>query len=430
MFIDETHITVKAGNGGDGSKSFRREKFVPLGGPDGGDGGKGGDIILKVNSNLNTLNHLAHKKNFEAKSGGNGLKKNMFGKNGENLIIEVPLGTIIYSKDKKTIYKDLNKENDTYIVCKGGRGGRGNVHFKSSTNQVPKFAEKGEPGELKEIIMELRMVADIGLIGLPSAGKSTLISVISNAKPRIAEYHFTTLSPNLGLVNMKTFGGSEKENFLVADIPGLIEGASEGKGLGIKFLKHIARTKTLIHILDASSEDLSKDYKTITKELKEFDKKLVKKEQLIVVNKIDLLDEESLKSKIKQLKKTVKKIEIVEISALTRKNIKELAFKIAKLIKEEKTEEKAEELPILRPHLEKSIFTLEKVINKDGVKTFRISGEKIEKFVQMNDTSDFLGLERFYSFIEKSGLKKLVEKKKAKFGDFYKINNIKIPYRK
>lgn len=430
MFIDETHIILKAGKGGDGSKSFRREKFVPLGGPDGGDGGKGGDIIIKVNPNLNTLNHLAHKKKFEAQSGANGLKKNMFGKNGENLIIEVPLGTMIYSKDKKTIYKDLNGENDIFVICKGGRGGRGNVHFKSSTNQVPKFAENGEPGEEKDIILELKMVADIGLIGLPSAGKSTLISVISNARPKIAAYHFTTLSPNLGLVNMKMFGGSDKESFLVADIPGLIEGASEGKGLGIRFLKHIARTKTLIHILDASSEDLAKDYKTITKELKEFDKNLVKKEQLIVVNKIDLLDEETLKSKIKALKKAVKKVEIFEISALTRKNLKELVFKIAKLIQKKQTVKKEEELPILRPHLEKEVFKLEKVITKDGVKTFRISGEKIEKFVQMNDTSDFLGLERFYSFIEKSGLKKLVEKKKAKFGDFYKINNVKIPYRK
>lgn len=430
MFIDEKKLVLKAGKGGDGSKSFRREKFVPLGGPDGGDGGKGGDIIIKVNPNLNTLNHLAHKKIFNAENGENGMKKNSFGKGGQNTTIEVPLGTIIYNNDKSIIFKDLNTLESSYIICEGGRGGRGNVHFKSSTNQVPKFAEKGEPGDQKEVILELKMVADIGLIGLPSAGKSTIISVVTNAKPKIADYPFTTLNPNLGLLNMKKFGGDSKESYLLADIPGLIEGASLGKGLGIKFLKHILRTKTLVHVLDASSKNLIKDLKTINQELKEFDKKLTKKKQLIVLNKIDLIDEKKLSKIEKDLKKETKKLKIVKISALRRQNLNELVFEISKLVQNAKPEKTASTIKTLKPHLDKEIFKLEKVINKDGFKTFRISGEKIEKFIQMNDTSDFLGLERFYSFAEKSGLKKLVEKKKAKFGDFYKILDTKIPYRK
>lgn len=432
MFIDETKINVKAGKGGNGSKSFRREKFVPLGGPDGGDGGDGGNLIIKVNSNLNTLNHLAHKKYFEAENGANGMKKKMFGKNGSHLTIEVPLGTIIYNKDKTEIYKDLKNEDEEYILCKGGRGGRGNVWFKSSTNQVPKFAEFGEPGEEKDIVLELKIVADIGLIGLPSAGKSTLISVISNAKPKIAEYHFTTLTPNLGLVNMKKFGGDISDTFLVADIPGLIEGASEGKGLGIKFLKHISRTKTLVHLLDASSEDIVKDYKTIINELKQFDKSLIKKEQLVVLNKIDLLTPEEVKEKIKTFKKSIKKLKIIEISALTQENVKKLAFELFSLLKNKKAveSEDSQDIPVLTPHLDNESFILEKIIKKDNIKTFRISGKKIEKFIVMNDLNDYMGLERVYKFIDKIGLKKTVEKKKAKFGDFYKIKDIKIPYRK
>jgi len=431
MFIDEIKLNLKAGDGGNGSKSFRREKFVPLGGPDGGDGGNGGNIIIKVNPNLNTLNHLAHKKFFKANDGENGMKKKMYGKNAENLIIEVPQGTIIQTTDKQTIYKDLKNEDDEFIIVKGGRGGRGNVWFKSSVNQVPKFAEKGEPGEEKDIVLELKIVADIGLIGLPSAGKSTIISVISNAKPKIASYHFTTLSPNLGLVNMKKFGGDETDTFLVADIPGLIEGASEGKGLGIKFLKHIARTKSLAHILDASSKNVLKDYETVKNELKRFDKDLIKKKEIIILNKLDIVTEKDLKDKIKLLNSKIKKTKIICISALKQENTKEMAFEMLKIIKNSKIKKSKKEIIVkLKPHLDNEIFKLEKVIKKGEIKTFRVSGKKIEKYLKMNDINDFMGLERVYKFIEKIGLKSTVEKRKAKFGDFYKINEIKIPYRK
>ncbi len=431
MFIDEIKLNLKAGDGGNGSKSFRREKFVPLGGPDGGDGGNGGNIIIKVNPNLNTLNHLAHKKFFKANDGENGMKKKMYGKNAENLIIEVPQGTIIQTTDKQTIYKDLKNEDDEFIIVKGGRGGRGNVWFKSSVNQVPKFAEKGEPGEEKDIVLELKIVADIGLIGLPSAGKSTIISVISNAKPKIASYHFTTLSPNLGLVNMKKFGGDETDTFLVADIPGLIEGASEGKGLGIKFLKHIARTKSLAHILDASSKNVLKDYETVKNELKRFDKDLIKKKEIIILNKLDIVAEKDLKDKIKLLNSKIKKTKIICISALKQENTKEMAFEMLKIIKNSKIKKSKKEIIVkLKPHLDNEIFKLEKVIKKGEIKTFRVSGKKIEKYLKMNDINDFMGLERVYKFIEKIGLKSTVEKRKAKFGDFYKINEIKIPYRK
>ena len=258
MFCDELKIKVVAGKGGDGCVSFRREKFVPKGGPDGGDGGNGGNIIIKVNPHLNTLSNLANKKIYKADQGVRGKRKNMHGKSAQNLILEVPKGTIILNEDKSEMLADLNKEGELLTIAKGGKGGMGNARFVSSTHQIPRFAETGEPGEEKEVILELKLVADVGLIGLPSAGKSTLISVISNARPKIAAYHFTTLVPNLGVVSM---GGNN--SFVVADIPGLIEGASQGKGLGHQFLKHIARTKLLVHIVDGFIPDTEENYKVI-----------------------------------------------------------------------------------------------------------------------------------------------------------------------
>jgi len=436
MFCDELIIKVIAGSGGDGGMSFRREKFVPKGGPDGGDGGNGGNIIIKVNPNLNTLGHMAHKKIFKAKNGVNGYKKNMHGANAENLIIEVPRGTIIFSKDKKEVFADLNKIDSKITIAKGGEGGLGNARFVSSTYQVPRFAETGEPGEEKEILIELKLVADVGLIGLPSAGKSTTISVISNAKPKIAAYYFTTLIPNLGIVNMEKFGGSEYESFIVADIPGLIEGASEGKGLGHTFLKHITRTHILVHILDASLDDIENDYKTIRKELETFDKKLAKRPEIIVLNKIDLISKEELEEKTKKLKKLSKK-EIFLISAATNKGLKPLMFEILKrltVIREDEklkfeTLIKSEELPVLKPHLRKDDFYIDEIIKEEKRKIYVIKGEKIEKVLRKTNISNPEGLERIYIYLDRLGIQKAAEKEEIYYGDAYKINDKIIPYR-
>lgn len=433
MFIDEIQIKAIAGKGGDGSISFRREKYVPKGGPDGGNGGKGGNLTIKANTNLNTLGHLAHKKIFKAENGENGKGKNMTGKTGTDLTIETPVGTLVLSKDKSQILADLNSHNQEIIIAKGGKGGFGNLHFLSSTHQVPRFAENGEPGEEKEIVLELKLVADVGLIGLPSAGKSTLISVISNARPKIAAYHFTTLSPNLGVVYMSTFGGSTNDTFVVADIPGLIEGASEGKGLGHQFLKHITRTKILVHIIDGSLENTAEDYKTIVNELKNFSKELAKKKQIVVINKTDLLTEEQIKEKINELKKIKKTMKIFPISAVAHQGLKPLMFEILKTLKTEKNKEKLtpqkKQIPVLKPHLTGVNLKITKTPEGDK-RIFQISGKRLEQMVIMTDLKNIEGLERIYYYLEKSGIKRAIEKRGAEFGDIIRIGQKSFPYRK
>jgi GTP-binding protein len=433
MFCDELKIKVIAGKGGDGCMSFRREKFVPKGGPDGGDGGHGGNIIIKVNTHLNTLSHLANKKIYKAKKGVNGKGKKMHGKNAENLILEVPLGTIIFNEDKSEFLADLDKEDGQITIAKGGKGGMGNARFVSSTHQVPRFAENGEPGQELDLTLELKLVADVGIIGLPSAGKSTLISVISNAKPKIAAYHFTTLTPNLGVVNMSKFGGSSNDSFVVADIPGLIEGASKGKGLGHQFLKHISRTKLLVHLIDGSLENIKKNYESINKELKAYSKKLADLKQIIVINKIDLLDEKTLKQKKSKLKKR----NIFPISAITKEGLQSLLFEISKKLiairkKEGATPRKKTkaQIPILRPHLEKVKFQIDKIIRKKNHKIYRIKGRRIEQLAIMTNINNPEGLERMYHYIEKMGIKRAIEAQGATFGDIIKIKEKSIPYRK
>ncbi|MFH1533593.1 MAG: GTPase ObgE [Nitrospirota bacterium] len=430
MFCDELKLKLIAGKGGDGSTSFRREKFVPRGGPDGGDGGNGGDIIIKVNSHLNTLSNLANRKTYKADKGVDGLGKKMHGKNAEDLILEVPNGTIILNNDKSEMLADLSKVGEQYLVVKGGKGGLGNARFVSSTHQAPRFAETGEPGEAIEITLELKLVADVGLIGLPSAGKSTLISVISNARPKIAAYHFTTLIPNLGVVNM---GGNN--SFVVADIPGLIEGASKGKGLGHQFLKHIFRTKLLVHIIDGFIAGTEKNYKVIEKELKDFSEDLAKREKIVVLNKIDILSDDQIKELSKKLKKVSKAKKIFPISAVTKEGLQPLLHEISKKLvtikkKEAKKPKKKEEIPILRPHLEKVKFEVEKIIKKKDHKIFKVTGKRIEQLAIMTDTKNLEGLERMYHYIEKLGIKSSVEKKGATIGDIIKINDKHIPYRR
>ena len=429
MFCDELKIKVKAGKGGDGCMSFRREKFVAKGGPDGGDGGDGGNVIVRTNRNLNTLSHIRHKKVFKAENGLPGLGKKKHGRNAEDLIIEVPPGTMVIEDGKKVA--DLREPNQYYTLVEGGIGGMGNARFATSTNQAPRFAETGEPGQEKEVTLELKLVADVGLIGLPSAGKSTLISVISNARPKIAAYHFTTLSPNLGVVNMSKFGGSNAQTFVVADIPGLIEGASEGKGLGHTFLKHISRTKILVHVLDGSEPNLEANYKTIRKELKEFDKTLDRKTEIIAINKTDLLTEEQLKDLPRKLKEAHK------ISSINRVGLKELLLEVykelEKLRKEEaevEDETPANEIPVLRPHLEKVKFEILEPFEEDEKRIFPLKGQRIEQLAIMTDFRNIEGIERIYYYLEKLGIQKALERQKIRIGDVIDINGKRIPYRK
>lgn len=322
MFIDSAEIYVRAGKGGDGAVSFRREKFVPKGGPDGGDGGNGGDIIIEVDNHCHGLAQYNREKRFLAQNGQPGMGSNKHGKNGENLILRVPAGTQVYHKEELLL--DLTEEGKRVVVAKGGNGGWGNQHFATSIKQAPKWSKEGLKGESFKLNFELKVIADVGLIGYPNAGKSTLLSVVSNARPKIADYPFTTLEPNLGVIK-----GIDR-NIILADIPGLIEGASQGRGLGDKFLRHIERTKALVHIIDANSDDVLRDYKIIRKELKDFSKELSKKEEIVVLNKIDTVKDEDLKVKVDALKS--KKIKPILISAATHKGVDELIGAILKKI--------------------------------------------------------------------------------------------------
>src|SRR5512142_363432 len=318
MFIDQVNILVKSGKGGDGMVHFRREKFVPLGGPDGGDGGKGGDVIFEVKTTLNTLAAFRPNQKFKAEDGANGGPSQMSGRYGKDLVIPVPPGTVLFEADTGELIGDLTKPGEKLTVLKGGRGGRGNQHFATSRNQVPHTAEKGEPYQEKHLKLELKLIADIGLIGVPNAGKSTLLSVLTNAKPKIAPYPFTTLEPNLGVAQV-----DDQRTVVLADIPGLIEGASHGAGLGLDFLRHVQRTRVLIHLLDGLSTDPVADYSQINTEMSLFDPDLARKPQIVALNKIDQPEvQERLDSIRKAMKKL--KVEILPISALARTNVREV----------------------------------------------------------------------------------------------------------
>ncbi len=318
MFIDFAEIFVKAGNGGNGAVAFRREKYVPKGGPSGGNGGKGGDVIVMADSNLHTLLDYRYKKKYIAQNGANGAASLKDGKNGKDLIIKVPVGTIIKNKTNGKIIADLNKNKSKFILAKGGKGGKGNSNFASPTNQTPRYAEEGREGEELEISLELKLIADIGLVGFPNAGKSTLISKISSAKPKIADYPFTTLKPNLGIVKYK-----EYKNFTVADIPGIIEGAHLGKGLGHEFLKHIERTKLLLIVIDITSANILEDYNTLLNELKSYSNILAQKEKILGLSKIDLVTNKKQKIIKRSLEQNINQ-KIILFSAVTNKNINEL----------------------------------------------------------------------------------------------------------
>ena len=320
-FLDQVKIYIKAGNGGDGSPSFRREKFIEYGGPDGGDGGKGGSVILKAEQNLNTLIDFRYQQHHKAKRGENGAGQNRTGKSGEDLILKVPLGTQVFEEDNKTLIYDFTKISEEFIAAAGGKGGLGNTRFKSSTNRAPRKFTKGTQGEEFTIWLQLKTIADIGIIGLPNAGKSSLLASVTNANPKIANYQFTTLNPNLGVASY------DDKEITIADIPGLVEGAHKGTGLGIQFLKHIERCKSLLHLIDITSEDLKKSYQQVKNELKKYSNKLNKKKELIVLNKIDLIDEKEVNHIIKDFKKNTKS-EVIALSTFNKSSVSKIKSKL------------------------------------------------------------------------------------------------------
>jgi GTP-binding protein len=421
MFTDQVEIHVKSGKGGDGVVHFRKEKFVPRGGPDGGDGGKGGDVILEVKSTLNTLN-FRHKERFFAKGGGAGAKQNMTGKSGEDLIIHVPPGTVVFEiseGETLALLGDLTQNGQRLVVCQGGRGGRGNTRFKSSIRQVPRTAEKGEPAEEKRLRLELKLIADIGLIGVPNAGKSTLLSVLTNARPKVAAYPFTTLEPNLGVANI-----DEDTTVVLADIPGLIEGAHMGAGLGHEFLRHIQRTRVLIHLLDGLSPDPVADFSQINSELSLFDPALGGKPQLVVLNKID---QPEAKNQLAKIKEELKKhnVELQGISALARTNVREVLLEAAgKLDQLPPLEEIEVPMPVYRAETDPREFS----ISRDDDGGWRISGKAIERSASMTYWEHHGSLRRFQKLMEHLGIEDELRQAGVADGDTVRIGEFELEW--
>lgn len=413
MFIDEAVVELIAGSGGNGCLAFRREKYVAMGGPFGGNGGKGSDIIFKVDSGLNTLVDFKYKKIIKGYKGENGMGKGMHGKNAENIIIPVPPGTVIIDYDTNLVIADLTKDNEEHVVAKGGRGGRGNMAFATQSNPAPHYAENGEPGERIKVKIELKLMADVGLVGMPSVGKSTFISKISASKPKIADYPFTTLKPNLGVV--KT---NDNRSFVVADLPGLIEGASLGHGLGDKFLKHTQRTRVIAHIIDMSgyTNDPYQDYITINKELENFDKSLIKKPQIIIANKMDM---PSSKENLKSFKQKVNK-EVYEMSAIKGEGIDKIILKLANMLDEIPKEnlykdEKFESHVIYKFKEEKPY----KITKEND--TWVISGKEVEKLIIMSRLDTDEAILRFSNKLRKMGIDDELRQLGAKDGDPIRI---------
>ncbi len=399
MFVDKVQVNIKAGDGGNGVVSFRHEIYVDKGGPDGGDGGDGGDVILISDSNESTLAAFRYHKRLDATPGKSGGKRRMHGRSGDDLLVHVPLGTVVSDEDGKILI-DFTEDQQKAIIAKGGKGGFGNAHFVSSIRQAPRLAEKGEPGEELTVTLELKMIADVGLVGLPNAGKSTLLSVISNARPEIADYPFTTLTPNLGVVDI-----DDKSSLLVADIPGLIEGAAEGKGLGDEFLRHVERTEVLIHLIDAYQEDLTAAYRTIQKELAAYSKELAKKAQVAALTKIEGLDEEMIASMLAELKMIVPKgTPLYAISSKSKTGLKELLFAVNKKVlaarkrKANKRTADSTALPVLKLT---NIDSWRVTKTDDG---FMVTGRKIERFALRTDFANRHAVERLRDIMRKMGI--------------------------
>ncbi len=415
MFVDEVLLRVEAGNGGDGCTAFRREKYISMGGPYGGNGGHGADIIFKVDEGLHTLLDLRYQKTIKAPKGENGRGKNQHGKGAQPLIVKVPLGTVVTDMDTGLVIADLSHKNQEEIIAKGGRGGRGNTAFKTQTNTAPDYSENGEEGEKKNLKVEVKMLADVGLVGLPSVGKSTIISCVSASKPKIAAYHFTTLTPNLGVV-----AASNNRSFVMADLPGLIEGASEGEGLGDKFLRHIERTRVIAHVIDMSGyegREPYEDYVLINKELEAFNKKLMEKPMIVIANKMDV---EGAKENLEKFKEKVS-CEIYEVSAVTNKGLETVINRLADILdtipNNPLYDESQIESHVLYKFKKEEPFT----ITRDDDGTWVISGKEVERIFKMTKFSSDEAAMRFAKKLRRMGIDDKLIELGAESGDMVRI---------
>ena len=430
MFADSARIIIKSGKGGDGHVSFRREKYVPNGGPDGGDGGKGGDVIFQVDEGLNTLTDFRHRRKYAAENGEEGRKRNCHGKNGADIIVKVPAGTIIRDAETDKVIADMSGDNTRQIILRGGRGGKGNQNYATATMQAPKYAQPGQPGIELEVRLELKVIADVGLVGFPNVGKSTLLSRVTNAQPKIANYHFTTLNPNLGVVDL-----DEGQGFVIADIPGLIEGASEGIGLGHEFLKHIERTKVMIHMVDAAStegRDPIADIYAINKELEAYNPELAKKPQVIAANKIDAIyagDEDPVEKLRQEFEP--QGIRVFAISAVSGKGLKELLYYVKQLL------DTIDKEPVI---FEQEFFPEDVLItenlpytvarDEDDEHVFIIEGPKIEKMLGYTNLDSEKGFLFFQKFLKESGILEDLEKAGIEEGDTVRMYGFDFDYYK
>lgn len=420
MFVDQVKIYVKGGDGGNGMVAFRREKYVPKGGPAGGDGGRGADVIFVVEEGLRTLMDFRYQRHFKASRGEHGMSKGQHGRGAEDMVVKVPPGTVVIDDDTKEIIADLTEHGQRAVVAKGGRGGRGNIRFASPANPAPEIAENGEPGQERYIVLELKVLADVGLVGFPSVGKSTLLSIVSAAKPKIAEYHFTTIVPNLGVVETE-----DGRSFVMADLPGLIEGAHQGVGLGHQFLRHIERTRVIVHVIDMSGlegRDPYQDYVTINQELKEYNLRLMERPQIIVANKMDMPEsEENLKKFKEQLQEDYP---VFPISAITRQGLRDLLFAIADLLEttpefplHELTEEKEVKRVVYKHEQQEQEFE----ITRDPDGSFVVTGARLEKlFVMTNFTRDE-SVRRFARQLRSMGIDEALRQRGASNGDIVRI---------
>ncbi len=419
MFIDQVNIHVKSGKGGDGMVHFRREKFVPLGGPDGGDGGRGGNVIFEVKATLNTLSAFRQNEKFAADPGKNGGGSEMTGRGGKDLIIPVPPGTVIYDAETGALLGDLTTAGQQLMVCKGGRGGLGNQHYATSRNQAPRMAERGEPHEEKLLRLELKLIADIGIIGLPNAGKSTLLAALTNAKPKIGAYPFTTLEPNLGVANI-----DDDTTVVMADIPGLIEGAAEGAGLGHDFLRHIQRTRVLIHMIDGLSEDPLADFSQINNELSLFDPKLGTKPQIVALNKIDQPD---VQERLKKIKASFKKqkVELITVSAMARTNTRDILIAAYRKLGEMPVEVLDDTLPVYKPDVDPNLFE----ITQEDTDKWRITGVAIERSAKMTYWEHDGSVRRFQKLMQKIGVDKALNEAGIQEGDTVYVGDFELEWK-
>lgn len=423
MFVDTAKVEVKAGDGGNGMVAYRREKYVPLGGPAGGDGGRGGDVVFYVDEGLRTLMDFRYQRHFKAKNGENGRPKNQYGANAEPMLVKVPPGTVVRDAFSNELLADLKRQGEQAVIVKGGRGGRGNVHFATAKNKAPDMAEKGEPGEERTVVLELKLLADVGLVGFPSVGKSTLLSVVSAARPKVAAYHFTTLSPHLGVVEF-----AEGKSFVLADLPGLIEGAHEGLGLGHEFLRHVERTRVLIHVIDMAAtegRDPVADYQVIQNELMSYNAKLADRPQVIAANKMDVTDAEI---QLQRFREHYPALEVIPISAATRAGVDALVARVGHLLEllpEEESipEDVVDEEVVYKAKEQKIHFT----ISRDQ-EVYVVESAELDRLVQMTNFEQYDAVKRFQRIMQRAGIDAALRAEGAESGDVIRVGDMEFDF--